>query len=178
MDSNSQLQLVEAAVEGDLGSFASLYERYYNGMVALAYSVLGDRHLAEDAAQEAFAVACGELDRLRRKEKFGSWLAGICRNVSRDMIRTQNKQMHVDKLLLSSRDDQADLHSEAVRRAVGKLGRADRELITLRYYNSFSYAQVAGVLGISRQAVNGRLMRVKRKIAKHLKRNGFVGGEK
>ncbi len=38
-------------------SFGRLYERHYRMAVGLAYSRLSDPHLAEDAAQEAFAVA-------------------------------------------------------------------------------------------------------------------------
>ena len=52
MKLNSETQLVEAAQNGHLESFGALYERYHSPMVALAYSMLADRDLAEDAAQE------------------------------------------------------------------------------------------------------------------------------
>jgi len=84
---NSETKLVEAARNGHLESFGALYERYHSPMVALAYSMLADRDLAEDAAQEVFAVACRDIGSLKSKEKFVAWLAGICRNVSRQMLR-------------------------------------------------------------------------------------------
>jgi DNA-directed RNA polymerase specialized sigma24 family protein len=62
-------------------------------MVALAYSVLGDRDSAEDAAQEVFAIACRHLTSLRHSNKFGAWLAGICRNTARQMLRVKGKTM-------------------------------------------------------------------------------------
>ena len=40
--------LVEAAAKGDGDSFTELCRRYYPAMVAIAHSMLGDRHLAED----------------------------------------------------------------------------------------------------------------------------------
>ena len=43
------LTLVERACDGDADSFTELCRRYYPAMVAIAHSVLGDRHLAEDA---------------------------------------------------------------------------------------------------------------------------------
>ena len=55
MTGESELALVEAAIGGDTDSFAQLAQRYYPAMVAIAHSVLGDRHIAEDAAQEALA---------------------------------------------------------------------------------------------------------------------------
>ena len=56
-DSFNEAALVEAAQGGCLDSFGALYQRYHNPIVALAYAQLGDKHAAEDAAQEAFAVA-------------------------------------------------------------------------------------------------------------------------
>jgi DNA-directed RNA polymerase specialized sigma24 family protein len=50
-------------------------------------------------------------------------------------------------------------------------------LIVLRYFDGFSQARISEVLGLSPQAVNGRLVRAKRKIAKYLKRNGFTGDD-
>jgi len=47
----------------------------------------------------------------------------------------------------------------------------------LRYYDNLPYEQIAQVLDISIQAVNGRLVRAKRKIAKYLKRNGLTGDD-
>ncbi len=87
MDLNSETQLVEAARNGHLESFGALYERYHSPMVALAYSMLADRDLAEDAAQEVFAIACRDIGSLKSKERFAAWLAGICRNISRQMLR-------------------------------------------------------------------------------------------
>ena len=66
---------------------------------------------------------------------------------------------------------------ETIRQAVWSLRRAEREMIVLRYFDGFSQARISKVLGISSQAVNGRLVRAKRKIAKYLKRNGMTGDD-
>ena len=175
MTIKSQEGLIEAAQNGHLDSFAALYRQHYNSMAALAYSVLADRHLAEDAAQQTFAIACRDLHKLKSKEKFAAWLAGICRNVARQMQRSK------DRFAASgtaagpvSQDRNGDL-AETVRRAVWKLRAVEREPLILRYYNGLSYEQISAVLRISPQAVHGRLVRAKRKVAKHLKRNGLAG---
>jgi RNA polymerase sigma-70 factor (ECF subfamily) len=87
----SDTVLVEAAQHGRLDSFGALYQRYHNPIVALAYARLGDRHAAEDAAQEVFAIACRDLRSLRERDKFGAWLGGICRNVTRQMLRVKTR---------------------------------------------------------------------------------------
>ena len=153
-------------------------------MVALAYSMLADRDLAEDAAQEVFAIACRDLRTLKSKERFAAWLAGICRNVSRQMLRAKSikpvtgwQPQAQRSPELAERVGAGSEHHETIRRAVWNLRQSEREIIVLRYFDGFSQARISQVLGISPQAVNGRLVRAKRKIAKYLKRNGFVGDD-
>jgi len=174
---DSETKLVEAAQNGHLESFGALYERYHSPMVALAYSLLADRHLAEDAAQEVFAIACRELPSLRRKDRFGAWLASICRNVARQMLRSKGKRVALNAQHAAENEDNKEHRADVIRRAVWQLRPAERELIALRYYNGFSHAQICQVLNISPQAVNGRLIRARRKLAKYLKRDGFTGGD-
>ena len=174
---DSETELVEAARNGRLEGFAALYERYHSSMVALAYSMLADRDLAEDAAQEVFAIACRDLASLRRTDKFGAWLAGICRNVARQMLRAKGKSATVDVWSGRENAETKDHCTEVIRQAVWQLRPAQRELIVLRYYDNMPYEQIAQVLDISIQAVNGRIIRAKRKIAEYLKRNGLTGGD-
>ena len=178
MEPDSETKLVEAAQNGHLESFAALYERYHSSMVALAYSMLADRDLAEDAAQDVFAIACRDIGSLKSKERFAAWLAGICRNVSRQMLRASKAKPVAlgDNPAAQKRDDMED-RREAIRRALWSLREPERELIIMRYFNGFSQGQISEVLDISPQAVNGRLVRAKRKIAKYLKRNGLTGND-
>ena len=178
MNLDSETQLVEAAQNGHLESFGALYERYHSPMVALAYSMLADRHLAEDVAQEVFAIACRDIESLKSKDRFGAWLAGICRNISRQMLRANRIKPAAlsDEHPAQSKKDCED-RQETIRRAVWNLREAERELIVLRYFDGFSQARISEVLGLSPQTVNGRLVRAKRKIARYLKRNGFTGDD-
>jgi len=165
--------LVEAAIEGDADSFTELCRRYYPAMVAIAHSVLGDRHLAEDAAQQAFARAAVKLPQLKRRSQFAGWLAVICRNAARDTARRASSLRTIDELSIAAAKSDEDAAAEAVREAISKLSVPARELIFLRYYDGMSYEQISAVLGISEQAINGRLRRAKRKMAVYLRRNGF-----
>jgi RNA polymerase sigma-70 factor (ECF subfamily) len=177
VDLNSETQLVEAAQNGHLESFGALYERYHSPMVALAYSMLADRDLAEDAAQEVFAVACRDIGNLKSQKRFAAWLAGICRNVSRQMLRIHKiKPAALHDNYAAQSDDTQD-RRVMIRRAVWSLREAERELIVLRYFDGFSQARISEVLNLTPQAVNGRLVRAKRKIAKYLERNGLTGDD-
>ena len=165
--------LVKGAINGDADGFTELCRRYYPAMVAIAHSVLGDRHLAEDAAQQVFAKAAVKLPQLKKENRFAGWLAVICRNVARDMARNTEKLRTTEDLSMIEATAETDDDAEAVSKALNQLSAPAREVIFLRYYDGMSYEQISSVLGISEQAVNGRLRRAKKKMADYLRRDGF-----
>ncbi len=165
--------LVKAAIEGDTDSFTQLARHYYPAMVAIAHSILGDRDLAEDATQLAFARAAVKLPQLKDNRKFAGWLAVICRNAARDMARRQNGCKAPDRYPRADDKSERDDSKEAVKEALKKLSDSAREVIYLRYYDGLSYEQISSVLGISEQAINGRLRRAKKKMAEYFRREGF-----
>ena len=166
-------KLVKAAIKGDPESFTELCRRYYPAMVAIAHSLLSDRHMAEDAAQETFAKAAVKLPQLRQTNKFAGWLAMICRNQAKDMARRQDSFRTNNELSKTAAKSQRDDSVDVVRQALKMLSTPTRELVYLRYYDGLSYEQISKVLGISEQAINGRLRRAKRKMADYLRRNGL-----
>jgi RNA polymerase sigma factor (sigma-70 family) len=166
-----EIELVASAISGDLESFGRLAGRYYSAVKAIAYSVLYDHQLAEDAAQETFARAIVSLDNLKDAGKFGSWLAAICRNVAKDMLADKTRQINCQEQ--AAQTNNPDECNTMIRRVIEKLPAGEKELIVLRYYDGLSYEQIGSVLGLGKAAINGRLTRAKRKMKKHLLRNGF-----
>jgi len=165
--------LVEQAVGGDGDSFTELCRRYYGALVAIGHSILGDRHLAEDAAQQTFAKAAVNLPKLRKADQFGRWVAAICRNEARDLARArQVVRMDGEMPAVEPESDRLAV-AEVVKKALGRLSSEAREVVFLRFYDGLSYDQISEVLGISEQAINGRLRRAKRKLAEYLRRDGF-----
>jgi RNA polymerase sigma-70 factor (ECF subfamily) len=167
-------ELVEAAAGGDIESFGKLCERHCAAMTALAYSVLADHHLAEDAAQETFARALTNLQRLKDGRKFARWLAAICRNVAKDMLAVKTRNLDSEAGLRTADKTHEDDYGDLMRRALMRLPSGAREIIVLRYYDGLSYDEIASVSGVSRAAINGRLTRAKRKLARYLSRFGFA----
>ena len=169
-----ETRLVESAQGGDIESFGKLCSSYYYSMVAIAYAVLADHHLAQDAAQEAFARALVNLNKLRRKVKFAPWLGQICRNVAKDMAKSKARQINTDDFSKLADSRKKDCDTDIVKQAIANLSASERELVILRYYNDLSYEQMSKVLGISKPAINGRLNRAKKELAKYLQRNGLL----
>jgi RNA polymerase sigma-70 factor (ECF subfamily) len=166
--------LVRRALQADPESFGELCGRYYPSLVAVADSVLLDHHLAEDAAQEALAEACRQLAKLKKPERFGPWVAAICRNVAKDMLREYRRQKEpVPDRPAPEADCPDDDRKALLEQALQQLPQPLREVIFLRFYNQMSYGQMAGVLGATQRTIDGRLRRAKKRIAAYLARKGF-----
>jgi RNA polymerase sigma-70 factor (ECF subfamily) len=165
----SDAVLVEAACRGDIASFGELYERHYLMAVAIARSRLSDRHLAEDAAQEAFATACRRLSLLRDRQRFPEWLGTICRRIAGRMARSQTNHPPIEDATVPTLQESGEEEAVAgVRQAVERLSASAREVILLHYFSGLSYEEISQALGISPPSVHGRLQRARRALAKEL----------
>ena len=163
----SDAELVEAACNGDVDSFRCLYEKHYRLAVGIAYSRQRDIHLAEDAAQEAFAFACRKLHTLRNGDRFPEWLGTICRRMASKMSVRQPHRVPIrdQPTCENTIDETVDVE---VRAAMERLSNASRELLTLHYFSGMSYEEIALSLRISSQAVHGRMQRARKKLAYYL----------
>ena len=68
---------VHQAQNGNLDAYGVLVKRFQGMAIGYAQAQLGDFHLAEDAAQEAFVHAYLDLDKLHEPAAFPGWLRRI-----------------------------------------------------------------------------------------------------
>ncbi len=173
MSMRTDTELVEAAQNGAVDDFGELYRRHYAAVVGVAYSAVADRHLAEDAAQEAFAIASHELARLRRTDRFVPWICTISRRVAGRMARSRRERVVLQDTAVAPATDAAPDPSDLVRQAVGDLPDSSREVVVLHYFTGLSHKEIAASLSLSLGAVHGRLVRARRMLAERLSGNGM-----
>lgn len=65
----------------------SIYRSYGGLVYAVAYKVLGERGLAEEATQQAFLKAWRAAQSFDDRRELGPWLAAIARRVAIDLYR-------------------------------------------------------------------------------------------
>lgn len=160
----SDAELVESFLAGDCSSFRNLYERHYRMAVGIARCQLMDIHLAEDAAQEAFAEAYRSMHNLQNRARFASWIGTICRRTALRLARTRPRTQPI----LEDQEPICDSTQQALRAHVHELlERLDdtaRELVMLHYFSGLSYQEIADVLDLTPQAIHGRLQRTRREL--------------
>jgi RNA polymerase sigma-70 factor (ECF subfamily) len=179
---NDDATLVRRARAGDRAAFARLVDRHRPLVLALCRRMAGPTPLAEDAAQEAVVQALLHLDRLRRPERFGPWLAGIGLNICRLWLRERARGPESWEALVGgwlapeladAGPDPAELAAAAelaarVRAAVMALPPAQRAAVLLHYLAGLTQAEVAATLGVAPDAVKARLHRARRALRDQL----------
>lgn len=150
-----------AARAGDVDSFRELYERYYVLAVGIARSQIFDRHLAEDAAQEAFVEVCRDLGKLRDGNRFPEWLGTICRRTAIRIARRKTKAVPILTEPVAPAETTDDSLTK-VETALERLSVEARELIHLHYFSGLSYDEIGRALGTTPAAIHGRLQRARR----------------
>ena len=142
----------------------NLVLRFQDPVLAYAFSLLGDYHLAEDAAQESLVTMIRNLGQLREPAAFVGWLRTIVFKQC-DRIR---RRRHVelvfpeDENLIDDREtpDEAravDETGACVQRAVAALPAVQREAVTLYYMSGMSGPEVAAFLGLPLTTIKKRL---------------------
>lgn len=126
-----------------------LYVRHAPDGIRLAYLLTGDRDLAEDLVQEAFARMVGRLRHLRHAEGFGPYLRVTIVNLSRSHFRRRKlERAHLERIARTSEhpsnphDDQGEVLHEALLR----LPQRQRAAIVLRFFEDLSEGQTADIL--------------------------------
>jgi RNA polymerase sigma-70 factor (ECF subfamily) len=157
-------------------AFEGLVRLFQDMAVARAYAALGDFHLAEDAAQEAFDTAWRRLAQLREPEAFPGWLGRIvqteCNRLTRGKrIRTSTLDVAGPEPASGEATLQTVVEAEELKRcvaeAVRRLPPAERVVATLFYFDSRSHREIAEFLSVPRTTVAKRLHTARRRLRSH-----------
>ncbi len=79
--------LVQQSLNGNTDAFGALVKKYQSAAYGLAFHIVKNFADAQDLAQESFIEAYKNLEKLRDKSKFASWLKGITANVCKMWLR-------------------------------------------------------------------------------------------
>jgi RNA polymerase sigma-70 factor (ECF subfamily) len=119
-----------------------------------------DRDTARDLTQETLYRAFRDARRFRGDVPVGAWLLGIARNVFREWLRkTIRDREHPPEY--AGLDPGPGTETIDVERAMARLDPEHREVLVLRFALDLPGEDVAGILGITHEAVRQRVARAK-----------------
>ena len=133
----------------------------------IAFSILRDRGLAEDAAQDACAAIARSLTGLKSTGGFPAWSYKIIVNhaitASRRRPQTQALDAVADRGVAFDQSDALDIHN-----ALGALPVVQRAAILLHYYVGLNSGEIAAATGLPSSTVRFHLMLARRALRKAL----------
>ncbi|MHC4621784.1 MAG: RNA polymerase sigma factor [Planctomycetota bacterium] len=171
MDGRFEKKLVEQCRRGDKSAYAGLVKAYTGRVFAICLGLLGNRHDAEDIAQQALLKGFAEIGELRDGDRFGAWIGRIARNLCIDLMRRRERKQNA----LGRRTTMVDSDKEEYLRLQAALGRLPQEyrvVLMLYYFDGQSTKNIAETLEISEMAVHTRLSRARKRLRKLLETEG------
>ncbi|MEO8273686.1 MAG: RNA polymerase sigma factor [Chloroflexota bacterium] len=157
-----QVALVERARAGDEEAFASLARGAGDRLLAIAFRILRDLGLAEDAVQQALVLAWRELPSLRDVERFDAWLRRLLVNACYREARNGRRWATNVRVLPANEPDRSDAYESIVirdqlERGFRRLPLEQRAVFVFHHYLGLTLVEVAGELGIPLGTVKSRL---------------------
>jgi RNA polymerase sigma-70 factor (ECF subfamily) len=181
-NSVSDEKIISRVLDGDKESYGILIERYQHLAYRLALQIMGDYDMADDAVQQTFVTAYENLERLKNHGSFASWIAGITKNVCRNLLRDRQKPLVALDYLAEIGIEPSDSGNSstygnemigAIRNFIPRLPEKYREIIELRYNEDYSCQKIADFLNLSRSAVLSRLFYARKRLLKMLRKEGW-----
>jgi len=143
-------------------SLGNLYVRHAPEGIRLAFLLTGDRALAEDLVQEAFARLVGRLRHLRDPGAFGAYLRRTIVNLATSHFRHRLvERTYLERLAGTpavETNPSEDL-DETIHQALLRLPERQRTAMVLRFYEDLSDVQTAEILRCSPGTVRSLLSR-------------------
>ena len=184
------MTLIRAFQGGDKAAFDELVLKHQHKLYNLCYRFLGDYQEANDSAQETFIKVYRSLKKFRLESAFSTWLYRIAVNTCKNKLKSaeyrQNKKMvSLDNPVSLDRggpaiEIQDETHSPAmelekkervrlIQEAINALPPEQKEVVTLRDIEGFSYEEIVQITGLNLGTVKSRLARARLELRRKLR---------
>jgi RNA polymerase sigma-70 factor, ECF subfamily len=172
-DHESDEDLVRRYRAGDVSAFDGLVDRHARGAIRFAAQILGDRHEAEDVAQESFVrllsvARNGAYD--ARRGRFAAFFFRLVRNLALDRKRGRPAPASLEDVVAAPLDCEGAFVAERgevrerLQAILERLPEHERSALALREFEGLAYRDVAEALGASLEQVKTWIFRARRKI--------------
>lgn len=179
-------ELVQSAQQGNQHAYAELMNRYKDAIYFMILKMINNKSDAEDLTIEAFGKAFKNIDQYSPSFAFSTWLFKIASNNCIDFLRKKKtRQIGIysnssdssnnftnginEETSLSIQSDQPDPEEALIkdqkkllmRELVENLKPRYRQLVEMRYFQEFSYEEIASELDIPIGTVKAQLFRAR-----------------
>ncbi|NCB20502.1 MAG: sigma-70 family RNA polymerase sigma factor [Clostridia bacterium] len=164
-----ETEYLAAAKSGNADAFARLYDTYIKQIYNFIFYKTMHQQIAEDICADVFLKAWKNLDQFK-SGSFQAWLYSIARNAVIDHYRSSKEikniedcwDLSADEDLLTKTDELIQI--ERIKEIISSLKLLDREILTMRFWQELSFAEIAEYLGKEEGAIKMACMRAIKKL--------------
>ena len=175
----NDVQLIHKILSGDEQAFSTLVRKYQKSVHALAWRKIGDFHIAEEIAQDAFLQAYKNLATLRNPNQFAGWLYVIANNLCKRWHQKQKlstrslegtpmteiENSSYKRYELERREvEAAERRHEIVKELLETLPESERTVVTLHYLGEMTAQEIGNFLGVSVNTIKSRIRRARERL--------------
>ena len=171
-------KVVKDFTAGDIKSFDLLYHTFYNRLYSFVFSLIKIRTETEGIVQEIFIKLWESRNQLKKQSSFESFIFTIAYNTTISLLRKKaTEQKYIDYIKsiqveteLPTIDEKIDLENinKSINEIIDKLPNRQKEVFNLKYFEDFSYKQIAQKLDISVNTVENHMVKSHRFLKQNL----------
>jgi len=177
-------EILKRAKAGNQIAFSSLLDTFWNDVYGFLLIRTKNENDAEDITIQTFSKAFDKIHTFDESYEFKTWLNTIAKNLHIDLVRKRKRNILVHRETSSN---------EAIKKVLDETPSAEDQLITeqnlasllqhikqlkphyqkvinLRYFNEYSYAEIAKHLDEPINNVKVKLLRAKKLLAEVIKK--------
>jgi len=150
---------------------------FKNKMFRYAYSIIGSKFEAEDIVQEAIIKVWKKKENFAEIDNKEAWVITIVRNLAIDKVRARKKKSTSDiddYFHISDNAPGPDVkleQSDAIKKVaeiMNTLADTQKEIITLRDIEGYTYQEIADIMGLKVDQVKVYLFRARKTLREKL----------
>lgn len=173
--------LVQRALCGDQEAYSAIFKKYRIILTIQISDIVNDSDLTADIVMETFEKAFQWLKNFQPDYQLSAWLVRIGRNCAIDYCRKRNRVniVSIDEGFDDTEDERPTLQIiddsrtpeeslsfnqriEYVKSVMQKMPSTSRRVIQMRFFDDFTYEEMADELGFTLQQVKNAMHRAKR----------------
>ncbi len=169
-------ELVERALGGDDTAFEYLFNRYRDAIHRLFVQRLNGVNDTDDLLQETFIKVYINLQRYSTNYTFGQWVYTIARNTFIDYVRRRQDDLSIDERFSAPASAAPTPEESVINRQqrsqiehyLERLTPRYRQLILMRFFEEYSYEEIAAKLTLPLGTVKTQIHRAREQMCKFI----------
>ena len=173
LKSLSDEEIIERINNGNSSHlFEILYQRYYSKVYDKCFSIVKNRQLSQELAEDIFSKTYEKLPSFKKLSSFSSWLYSLSYNHCIDYLRLKkklhypewNREHEIPEIIDESDEDMNNIDYDNMMVIFEMIHPEEKALLLMKYQDNLTMKEISDSLRISEDATKMRLKRARARV--------------